>query len=120
VSNSSNKGKAQRCGRQRGQLESKAHVLAEQLGRSEEAVQVLDRAVAFYPEYAPAIAARGVLLARLGRREAARQDAEKALSIDRSAPIVFQVAGIYALLSQQQSDDRFHCLALLATALRQG
>ena len=101
-------------------LESKAHVLAEQLGRTAEAVQVLDRAVAFYPESAPAVAARDVLLARLGKREAARQDAEQALSLDRAAPTVFQVAGIYARLSQQQPDDLLRCLALLATALRQG
>ena len=100
-------------------LESKAHVLAEQLSRTEEAVQVLDRAAAFYPEYAPTVAARGVLLARLGRREAARQDAEKALSLDPTAPTAFQVAGIYALLSQQEPGDRLRCLTLLATALRQ-
>jgi tetratricopeptide (TPR) repeat protein len=101
-------------------LESKAHVLAERLGRTEEAVRVLDRAVAFHPEAAPARAARAVLLARLGKREDALGDVRQALSCDRSPAILYQVAGAYALTSRQAPDDRARALALLASALRQG
>ena len=43
-----------------------------------EAVAMLDRAVALYPDFTPARVGRGVLLARLGRREDAHRDAEEA------------------------------------------
>ena len=101
-------------------LESKAHVLAERLGRAEEAVQVLDRAVKLYPEDGPAHAVRGVLLARLGKREAALQDAREALAVDESPAVLYQVAGIYALTSRDNPDDRRRACQLLAAALRQG
>jgi serine/threonine protein kinase/Flp pilus assembly protein TadD len=101
-------------------LESKAHVLAERLGRAEEAVQVLDRAVILYPEDGPARAARGVLLARLGKREAALRDAQEALAADDSPAVLYQVAGIYALTSRYSPDDRRRAFPLLAAALRQG
>jgi serine/threonine protein kinase/tetratricopeptide (TPR) repeat protein len=101
-------------------LESKAHVLSERLGRIEEAVRVLDQAVAISPESAPARAARAVLLARLGRREAALQDAREALSVDDSPATRYQVAGAYALTSTQASGDRLRALDLLTSALRQG
>jgi len=101
-------------------LESKAHVLAEKLGRTEDAIQVLNKAVAFYPEQAPALAARGVLLARLGQREMAIRDAQEAMRLDTSPAICYQVAGIYALTSKSQPDDRLKAFSLLASALRLG
>ncbi len=101
-------------------LENKAHVLAERLGRTDEAVRVLDRALKWYPEHAPAHASRGVLLARLGRREAALQDARAALSLDDSPATRYQVAGIYALTSRQHGPDRRSAFALLKAALQQG
>jgi len=101
-------------------LESKAHLLSERLGRTAEAVQVLDRAVAIYPENGSLVAARGVLLARQSRTEPARCDAKSALALDPSPAIQYQVAGIYALLSRQESDDRHRAIALLAAALRSG
>jgi tetratricopeptide (TPR) repeat protein len=101
-------------------LENKAHVLAERLGRTEDALRVLDGAVTLHPEYGPARAARAVLLARLGRREAALQDAGEALAVDGSPATLYQVAGVYALTSRQHPDDRRRAFPLLATALRQG
>src|SRR5262249_34717703 len=56
--------------RYRAALQNKASVLAE-LGRTEEAVDVLDKLLALYPDVVLARAGRGVLLARLGRRAAA-------------------------------------------------
>ena len=101
-------------------LESKAHVLAEKLGRTEEAVAALDRAVAIYPEQASTRASRGVLLARLGNYETARADAEQALSLDSSDAVEYQVSGIYALSSQESPADRKRAIALLTSALRHG
>jgi serine/threonine protein kinase/Flp pilus assembly protein TadD len=101
-------------------LENRAHVLAERLGRTEEAVQALDRAVELYPECGRVHAARGVLLARLGKREGALQDAREALAVDDAPTTLYQVAGIYALTSRQQADDRGDAFPLLTAALRQG
>jgi eukaryotic-like serine/threonine-protein kinase len=100
--------------------ESKAHLLSERLDRTTEAVQVLDRAVVLYPENGSLVAARGVLLARQSQAEHARCDAQSALALDPSPAIQYQVAGIYALLSRQKSEDRHRAIALLAAALRSG
>lgn len=104
----------------RAALECKAHVLSERLGRTDAAVQVLDRAIGFHPDDAALVAARGVLLARLGRREMAERDARQALSLDASATIAYQVAGIYALNSRRVPGDRAAAFSLLTAALRQG
>lgn len=99
-------------------LQNKAHVLSEHRGGTEQSIQVLDRAVALYPDYVPARAGRGVLLARLGRREAALQDAEESLRRDTTPANLYQVAGIYALTSQQKEEDRLQAFQLLSAALR--
>ncbi|HEY7329537.1 MAG TPA: protein kinase [Gemmataceae bacterium] len=101
-------------------LESKAHVLAEKLGRTAEALQVLDRAVEFHSESPPIRAARAVLLARLGKAQAARTEAQEALSLDSSPQIAYQVSGAYALLSRQSPEDYQKALELLTSSLRQG
>ena len=94
-------------------MESKANLLAERLGRTADAVRALDQAVAAYPENGSLLAARGVLLARLDRRALARHDAQAALALDHSAATAYQVAGIYALLWQQQPADLDRAIALI-------
>jgi tetratricopeptide (TPR) repeat protein len=101
-------------------LEDKAHVLSERLGRAREAVAVLDRAVELYPEDVQVRAGRGVLLARLGRRDAALRDAEDVLRRDERPFTLYQVAGIYAQTARQQAADRTDALRLLARALQGG
>ena len=61
--------------RSRPALQDKASVLSEHLGRTDEAVRVLDVALIHHPDSVNALAGRGVLLARLGRREQALRDA---------------------------------------------
>lgn len=101
-------------------LENQAHLLAEKLGRVDDAIERLNRAVTYHPEYAPVLAARGVLHARLGRNELAERDAEAALGLDSSPACLYQVAGIYALTSRQKTSDRVRAMKLLTAALRQG
>ena len=101
-------------------LQLKAHVLAERVGRPADALAVLDRAVALFPEYVPARAGRGVLLARVGKRDAAIQDAKDALLRDTKAPNLYQVACIYALTSQTHPDDKREAFKLLWSALTAG
>jgi tetratricopeptide (TPR) repeat protein len=101
-------------------LQDKAHVLAEKLGRSEEAIAVLDQAIALYPDYSAARTGRGVLLARLGRRQAALKDAEESIRLDTAAKNLYQAAGIYALTSRYHPDDSLEAFRLLSAALRGG
>lgn len=100
-------------------LQNKARILTKQ-GRIEEAVRTLDQEIEYYPDSMPARSGRGVLLARLGKYAEARQDAEMALKRDRTPAIIYQVAGIYALTSRQQPNDRMKALVLLSSALQKG
>ena len=100
-------------------LQNQAHVLSK-LGRNEQALQVLDRVVELYPDYIPARAGRGVLRARLKLRKEALEDADDALARDFGAATQYQVAGIFALTSQQEEDDRHEALRYLSSALRRG
>lgn len=100
-------------------LQNKARILTLQ-GHIEEAVQILDQEIKYYPDSMTARSGRGVLLARLGKNKEAHQDAEAALRRDRSPAIVYQVAGIYALTSRQNPNDRAKALALLSSALQKG
>ncbi len=99
-------------------LNNKVHILGERLGRTEEAVHALDDAIDRVPSHLQALtrSVRGVYLARLGRREAALNDAESALAQEPGPAITYRVAGIYALTSRQVPDDRFAALELLASS----
>jgi serine/threonine protein kinase/Tfp pilus assembly protein PilF len=106
-------------------FENKAYVLAERLGRVEEAIQVYDTALEHHPDDVKAVGPRGVYHARRGRRDAALADARAALALadqlvtpQEQAFTNYQVAGIYALCSRQQPEDRQQALRLLALALR--
>ena len=101
-------------------LQNKAHVLGKYFKKTEEAIQVLDRAIALYPDDVRPRAGRGVNLARLGKREAALKDAEQALLLDDNPPNLYQVAGIYALTSRQEPEDQKEALRLLTKALQKG
>jgi serine/threonine protein kinase/tetratricopeptide (TPR) repeat protein len=100
-------------------LQNKAHILSK-MGRNAEAARTLDKAVASYPDFIPARAGRGVLLARLGRREAAHKDAVDSLARDNQPLTFYQLAGIYALTSKTHPDDRKQAFRLLSVALQKG
>jgi serine/threonine protein kinase/Tfp pilus assembly protein PilF len=104
-------------------LQMKAHILAERLNRPEEAEKALDRAVELNPDYVPARAGRGVILARRGKRDEALRDAHEAMRRDTLPPNLYQVACIYALTSAADKghpEDRREAFRLLFAALRTG
>jgi eukaryotic-like serine/threonine-protein kinase len=76
--------------------------------------------VDLYPDFIPARAGRGVLLARLGQREAAHKDAVDCLARDNKALTIYQLAGVYALTSQKNPDDRDQAFRLLSVSLQKG
>jgi tetratricopeptide (TPR) repeat protein len=101
-------------------LQNSAAVLGEMSGRAEEAIAMLDRALEASPHFVPARVGRGVLLARLGRRDTALADARKALARDQRPETLYQAACVFALVSEGRADDRREALRLLAAALAQG
>jgi serine/threonine protein kinase/tetratricopeptide (TPR) repeat protein len=101
-------------------LEDRAAVLAERLGQTADAVASLDRAIRLAPQRGLPRAGRGVLLARLGRRDEALRDARDAERLDPRPEVLYQAAGIYALTSRTNPADCRDAFRLLAAALRQG
>jgi tetratricopeptide (TPR) repeat protein len=101
-------------------LQAKGAILTEHLNRPEEALKVFDRAVELHPDYVPARAARGVHLARAGKRDEALRDAAEALRRDTRAPNLYQVGCIYALTAKTHPDDRREAVKLLWAALKSG
>ena len=101
-------------------LQQQAHILSERLGQPDAALAALDRLVKFHPASAPAVAGRGVLLARAGKRDEALRDARDALLLDTKAPNLYQVGCIYALTSALCPDDRREAFPLLWAALKTG
>jgi eukaryotic-like serine/threonine-protein kinase len=99
-------------------LVNRAHVLAERLNRPADAVAMLDVAVRHYPEQPQLRAARAVYLARCGRRADAHREAEEALQLSNAPATRYQVAGVYALTSKTNTEDRAEALRLLAAALK--
>jgi tetratricopeptide (TPR) repeat protein len=101
-------------------LQNSAAVLGEMPGRTQEAIDMLDRALEACPDFVPARAGRGVLLARIGRRDAALADARESLSRDQRPETLYQAACAYALASPGPGDDHREAVRLLAFALAQG
>jgi serine/threonine protein kinase/Tfp pilus assembly protein PilF len=101
-------------------LQLKAHILGERMGRADDALRVLNRAVELHPDHVPVRAGRGVELARRGQREAALRDAAEALLRDTRPPNLYQVACIYALTSKTNPEDKAEALKLLWASLKTG
>jgi len=100
-------------------LQNKAAAL-DRLGKDHESLKVMEQVVALYPESVLARGGRGVLLARVQKRDAALEDARSALLLDTSPSTLYQVACIYSLTSKQNKEDAMQALQLLSSALRGG
>ncbi len=97
----------------------RAFVLKEQ-SKFEAALLALEKAVAAEPQNAYALAGRGLLYARFKKWELAKTDAKEALAQDAGMQIVYQVAAIYARLSESEPAYRPRSLDLLAVAVKAG
>jgi tetratricopeptide (TPR) repeat protein len=101
-------------------LTSKEYLLSEFLGRPREALEIADRVVRDFPDYTWGRSSRGILLARLGRHDEARQDAAAALQRSNEPEMLYRVGSIYAQTSVQYRQDADRALELLHSALRRG
>ena len=97
-------------------LKNQAIVLAgRRLNRPEEALVVLNRWLAQYPDMPEARAFRGVVLARLGRSKEALADAAWAKSHSADPMVTYMAGDVYAT-----AGDTGEALRLLVTALTRG
>lgn len=101
-------------------LQNLTHTLADKLQDSKKALAVADRLARSYPENAPVVAGRAVLLARLGRREEAHKEVARARLLSEDAQILYQAACVYSLTSRENEKDLPKALELLRAALRKG
>ncbi|MCX7664763.1 MAG: tetratricopeptide repeat protein [Gemmataceae bacterium] len=106
--------------RSRDALQNKVYVLAEKLGKIEDAIASLDQMLQWYPDYLPARGARGVYHARLGNVNQARQDVEYCRKHDRSPFGMYQQASLYALLSKHDPEAAQEALSLFEKSLQAG
>lgn len=87
-------------------LQNLAHVLAEQLNDRDGAVAAIDAALGLSPDDSVLLGSRAVLLARMGRNEAALADAEAATRGRGDVGFTaYQVACVHALLSSQDASQ---------------
>ncbi len=98
-------------------LQDRARVLARHLGRTEEALETLDRLIASYPDFADAWSDRALLLARLDRREDALKSAQAALDLDPTPRRQWQAAAARVLTAHGDPTDRNAAVQLLTSAL---
>jgi serine/threonine protein kinase/Flp pilus assembly protein TadD len=103
-------------------LLNRAIVLADHLHQEREAIDSLDRLLAYYPDHVEARASRGVYLARIGRVAEARRDARDALAAEQTAYRKYQIAGLHAQIVRHEPNGpaRSDALRFLALALRSG
>lgn len=101
-------------------LQNKSHLLSEKLGRTAEAVAVIEQLARLSPEQAIHRADHGVLIARLGRREEALRDAQECARRSPSADVLYRVGCIHALTAGTNDQRKREAVRLLATAVRQG
>ncbi len=96
-------------------LTNAARTLSTRLGKTEQAIEVLDRAIELDPDYEAATIDRSVLLAQLGRTEEAIRDMNKALKSCKYSRTLYQAACTNALLDRPQ-----RAVTLLAQAIQAG
>jgi serine/threonine protein kinase/tetratricopeptide (TPR) repeat protein len=106
--------------RYRPALFHKAQVLSNLRGRNREALRVLDRLIALYPDYALARVKRGFLQALLDRWPEAHKDAEEALYRQPTPAMHYEAACVFAQTTATHPGDRHRAFQLLLAALRQG
>lgn len=97
-------------------LQNIAAVQAEILQDPAAAVPPMDQLIELRPQDAKAWATRGVLHARLGNVKSATRDAQRALHLSQEPSTLFQVAGIFALLSANSEQHREIAINLLYRA----
>jgi tetratricopeptide (TPR) repeat protein len=99
---------------------NQAHVLGECLHETDQAIAAMDRAVEVNPQNGELYLGRAVLLARIGKRDAAHADVEKGrLLTDQPIPL-YQAACVFSLTSRTHTADAAKAVAALCDAVKAG
>jgi eukaryotic-like serine/threonine-protein kinase len=101
-------------------LQNQAHILAERLNRNEDALQALDRYLAICPEDVHIQISRAVLLARIGKVEAALEQCDSALKARQLPADLYRAACVHALLSDDRPESLTLAIKYLALAMMRG
>ena len=101
-------------------LQNQAGLLADKLGRPKEALDALARLKSLYPNFAPGLAARAVVLARLGHEKDAKAEAQRAQTLSGDAAVTYRLACVYALTAKATPGDRAEAMKFLRKAFRDG
>ncbi len=102
----------------RNAYENIAHAQSERLDDRDGAIKILGDALERFPDYALAWSSRSVLLARRGESGKALSDGERALALERSPMVCYQVASALSMVAESQS-ERSKSFELLRDTLRQ-
>jgi eukaryotic-like serine/threonine-protein kinase len=101
-------------------IQNQVHVLSDILHDLPGALALATQATVLHPDYAPAKANRAVILARLGRREEAHKEVERALDISNESSIIYRAACVYSLSSSTHPEDKPKALNFLKKAIWKG
>ena len=101
-------------------LQNQVHVLADKLKDNDSALAVATKTAELYPEFAPAVAGRAVVLARLGQRDDAHKEIARARLLSEDAEVLYHAACVYSITSTTYEGDRAKAVELLRQALREG
>ena len=83
-----------------------------------QAVQTLNQALEQDPEFCDARSKRGILLAKLGQRDQAVEEAERLIQLEPTPARYYEAASIYSLTSPKDPHDAIRAIRLLGFALR--
>ena len=100
--------------------QNQAHVLGDYLDQPVKALEAQNEAVKWAPDFASARIGRAVLLARLGKRPEAHEDAQRAMLLSGDPKVTYQAACVYSLTSATNPADKAIALELFVKALRDG
>ncbi|WP_020471755.1 serine/threonine-protein kinase [Zavarzinella formosa] len=101
-------------------LHNLAHIHSEHLQLSEQAIEYLDRALQICPELGETRAGKAVLLARIGKREKAHKEIERAMLIAGDENQHIMAASVYSLTARPDNKDAAKALECLRNGIRAG
>jgi tetratricopeptide (TPR) repeat protein len=99
---------------------NKAWLLSEKLDEWDLAVETIRKAIDIAPGFAPSRAGLAVLYARLGKRDDAHREIQKALALSGDSETLYQAACVYGLSAEKNPDDRAKALDYFRRCFREG
>ena len=100
--------------------QNQAHIHAEYRDNPKQALVAQEQALRYAPEFAIGRVGRAVLLARIGRRAEAHDEAKQAQLLSSEPRVIYQAACVYALTGKKHPEDLTIAIDLLRKSIREG